>query len=192
MRRAALLVCLALVSTPAAAAESVAAHLDAARAAHAKGDLARAAMEAEAAVIELQGRLGRLFADFLPPVPTGWQADPAETQSLASSGGGIAVTRAYGLEETTLNASLILDSPAVAAAAAQFDGTLQPNVSKIKVGGEDALLRWDAEGRNGEVLMMVGKRVLLQIEGDNIATPDLLSQAAKGWNLAGIRKALPQ
>jgi hypothetical protein len=192
MRRAALLLCLALLSLPVSAAESVSAHMDAARTAHAKGDLARAAMELEAALVELHGRLGRQLTEFLPPVPAGWQAEAAETQSLAGSGGGMAVTRAYGRDESTLNAALILDSPAVAAAAAQFEGAPQPNVAKVKVGAEDALLRWDAEGRNGEVLMVLGKRILLQIEGDNIASADLLNDAARGWNLAGIRKVLPQ
>jgi hypothetical protein len=192
MRRAALLVCLALLSAPAGAAESVSAHMDAARAAHAKGDMARTAMELEAALTELHGRLGHQLAEFLPPVPAGWQAEAPEFQSLAASGGGMAVTRAYGKDETTLNATLVLDSPAVTAAAAQFEGAPQPNVAKVKVGAEDALLRWDEEGRNGEVLMVLGKRILLQIEGDNIASSAQLSDAAKGWNLAAIRKALPQ
>ncbi|KIL99941.1 hypothetical protein CCC_02730 [Paramagnetospirillum magnetotacticum MS-1] len=193
MRRAALLLGLAaLWVCPALAADTVPVRLDAARAAHAKGDLARAAIELEAAVAELQSRLGKMLGDFLPPPPTGWQAEPVEIQSLSGSGGGLAVTRAYARDDNTLNVSLIIDSPAVAAAAAQLANSAQPNTRKVKVGGEDAVLRWDSQGRNGEVLLVPGPRILLQIEGDNLGSADVLSEAAKGWNLAGIKKALPQ
>jgi len=193
MRRAALALCLAaLLAAPARAADTVPARLDAARAAHGKGDLARAAVELEAALAELQARLSRQLAEFLPPPPAGWQAEPVETQSLAGTGGGLAVTRAYGRDDGTLNISLIIDSPAVSAAVAQLAAFPQPNGRKVKVGSEEATMRWDPQGRNGEVLMVLGSRILLQIEGDNLANSEVLSEVAKGWNLAGIRKALPQ
>jgi hypothetical protein len=192
MRRAALILGLAaLWACPVMAADNVPARLDAARAAHGKGDLARAATELEAAVAELQGRLGKMLGEFLPPPPPGWQAEPVEIQSLSGSGGGLAVTRAYVRDDNTLNISLIIDSPAVTSAAAQLAAPPQPNSRKVKLGGEDAVLRWDSQGRNGEVLIVPGPRILLQIEGDNLATSDVLSDAAKGWNLAGIKKALP-
>lgn len=193
MRRAALILGLAtLWAFSAQAADTVPARLDAARAAHAKGDLARAALELESAVAELQARLGKQLAEFLPPPPAGWQAEPVETHSLAGTGGGLAVTRAYGRDDSTLNISLIIDSPAVSAAAAQLAAAPQPNARKVKVGAEEAVMRWDSQGRNGEVLMVLGPRILLQIEGDSLATSDILADMAKGWNLAGIRKTLAQ
>lgn len=193
MRRAALILGLAaLWAFPALAADSVPARLDAARAAHAKGDLARAAVELEAAVTELHARLGKQLAEFLPPPPAGWQAEAAETRSLAGSGGGLAVTRAYGRDDSTLNISLIIDSPAVMTAVAQLAAFPQPSHRKVKVGNEEATLYWNPQGGNGEVLMVLGPRVLLQIEGDSLANGDPLEAAARGWNLAGIRKALAQ
>lgn len=192
MRRAALALGLvALLAQPAGAADTVPARLDAARAAHAKGDLARAATELESAVAELHARLGKQLGEFLPPPPAGWQAEPVEIQSLSGSGGGLSVSRAYLRDDASLNAALIIDSPAVASAAAQFQATPQPNARKAKVGAEDAMLRWDLESRTGEVLLLPAPRVLLQIEGDNLANGDVLAELAKGWNLAGIRKALP-
>jgi hypothetical protein len=192
MRRAALAFGLvALLALPAGAADTVPARLDAARAAHAKGDLARAAVELEAAVAELQARLGKQLGEFLPPPPAGWQAEPVEIQSLSGSGGGLSVSRAYLRDDASLNAALIIDSPAVASAAAQFEAPPQPNARKAKLGAEDVMLRWDLESRTGEVLLLPTPRVLLQIEGDNLPGGDALSDLAKGWNLAGIRKALP-
>jgi hypothetical protein len=192
MRRVMLALCLAaLWAFPAQAADTVPTRLDTARAAHAKGDLARAVTELEAAVAELQGRLGKILGEFLPPPPAGWQAEAVETHSLAGSGGGLAVTRAYGRDDSTLNISLIIDSPAVSAAASQLAASALPNTRKVKIGAEEASLRWDARGRNGDVLMVLGPRVLLQIEGDNLTNSEILSDTATGWNLGGIRKALP-
>lgn len=192
MRRVVAVLCLALTAAPPAlAADTVPAHMDAARAAHAKGDLARAALELEAAVDELHARLGKLLGDFFPPVPAGWQAEAVETQSLSGSGGGLSVSRAYLRDDNSINAALILDSPAVTAVLAQFQAQPQPNAKKVKVGTEDAMLRWDPQERTGEVLMVLGGRILLQIEGDNLPNGELLSEVARGWNLAGIRKALP-
>ncbi|CAA7621045.1 conserved exported hypothetical protein [Candidatus Terasakiella magnetica] len=174
------------------AAESVSARLEAAKAAYAKGDVARSAAETEAALAELHARLGKALAEFLPAPPAGWQAEAAETQAMGSAGGGIAVSRAYSRDESSLNAALVLDSPAVLSAAGQFatiaDG--QPNFKHLKIGAEDAVLRWDPTVRTGEITLVLGNRVLLQIEGDSLGTSELLAEAARGWNVAGIRKYL--
>lgn len=178
--------------TPLRAAESVSGHVDAAKAAHAKGDMARAATELEAALAELHARLAKALTEFLPPSLPSWQAEMAETQGLAGAGGGLAVSRAYSRDDSSVNATLILDSPAVVGAVALFtaNAPAQPNVRRLKIGAEDAILRWDAANRAGEVTMVLGGRVLLQIEGDNLGSSDPLVDAAKGWNLTGIRKYL--
>jgi hypothetical protein len=173
------------------AIDSVPARLEAARAAHARGDLARAAIELEAAILDLHVRVGAALAECLPPSPSGWQAEAAETQGLLNAGGGLSVSRAYARDDASLNALLILDSPAVSAAAAQFQPSTTPppaNLRHLRIGSEEALLRWDGATRSGEITIVLGSRVLLQIEGDGIASGDQLIEAAKGWNLAAIRK----
>ena len=196
MRKSAPFLCvLALTALPlgsVVAAETVPARMDSARAAFARGDMARTAAELEAVVAEIHGRLGKSLSEFMPPPLVNWRGETAEIQGLASAGGGLAVSRAYGRDESSLNATLILDSPAVVAAAEQFAASAanQPNVKRVKVGGEDALLRWDAANRAGEITMVLGNRVLLQIEGDSLGSSDLLVDSAKGWNTIGIRKLL--
>ncbi|RAU20953.1 hypothetical protein CU669_15895 [Paramagnetospirillum kuznetsovii] len=183
---------LALSGLSATATESVATRMEAAKAAHARGDIARAASELEAVIADLHGRLGKALAEFLPAPLASWQAEAPETQGLASAGGGFAVSRAYARDDASLNATLILDSPAVSSAALQFaaNAPAQPNMRRVKIGGEDALLRWDATNRAGEIMLILGNRVLLQIEGDSLGSSDLLVDAAKGWNISGIRKYL--
>ena len=196
MRKSAPFLCfLALAALPlgsVVAAETVPARMDAARAAFSRGDMARTAAELEAVVAEIHGRLGKSLSEFMPPPLVNWRGETAEIQGLASAGGGLAVSRAYGRDESSLNATLILDSPAVVAAAEQFAAAAanQPNVKRVKIGAEDALLRWDAANRAGEITLVLGNRVMLQIEGDSLASSDLLVDSAKGWNTIGIRKLL--
>lgn len=180
-----------LAWAPAMAADMVPSQIEAARAAYQKNDLPRTAKALEAALSDVHDRLGKALAETMPPATAGWQADPPEVQGLGQVGGGLAVTRAYGKGEASLNASLFLDSPAVEAASALFANTAataaQPNMKRIKVGAEDALLRFDAANKSGEITMVLGNRILLAIEGDNLASADVLADAAKGWNVARIR-----
>jgi len=180
-----------LLALPAFAADNVPAQIDAARSAYQKNDLPRTARALEAALHDIHDRLGRAFADTMPPAPAGWQAEPPEILGLGQVGGGLSVSRAYTKGESSLNASLFLDSPAVEAAAALVANpaatAAQPNMKRIKVGNEDALLRYDGSNKAGEVTMVIGNRVLLEIEGDGLANADLLAEIAKGWNVAKIR-----
>lgn len=176
----------------ASAADVVPGRMDAARQAYQRGEVARAALELQAALIELHERLGKGFAEMMPAPLAGWQSEPAEVQGLGEVGGGLSVTRAYLKGESSMNASLILDSPAVAAAAALFANpaasAAQANLRPVKVGPENALLRYDPANSAGEITMVLGNRVLLHIEGDNLTSGDPLVEVAKGWNVAGIRK----
>lgn len=181
-----------VAATPVWAADTVQAQIDAARAAYQKNDLPRTAQALEAAMAEVLDRLGKALAETMPPATGGWQAEAPEIQGLGQVGGGVAVTRAYGKGESSLNVSLFLDSSAVADAAAQLANPDAAaglnNTRRVKVGNEDAVLRFDAANASGEVTMVLGTRVLLSVEGDNIASGDILVEAAKGWNLARIRQ----
>ena len=175
----------------AAAADDVPARLDNARAAYQKGDIARAAREIEAALIQLHDRLGKTFAETLPNLGGLWKAESVETESLGEIGGGLSVSRAFTRGDASLNVSLLLDSPEVASVQAMLTGNSgQLNVKKVKVGGEDAVLRFDAATGTGEITMVVGGRVVLEVQGDNISNADPLLEAAGGWNVAKIKTLL--
>lgn len=182
------------MAVPALAADNVPAQIEAAKVAYQRGDLARTARELDLALAEIQTRLGKALSEALPAPLGGWQVDAPEVQSLGAAGGGLSVTRAYAKNDSSLNASLIIDSPAVQAAAALLGNptatAAQPNMKRVKIGAEDALMRWDASTKTGEITMVLGARVLLEISGDNLTTGDVLVDAAKGWNVASIKKTV--
>ena len=162
--------------------------IDAAKAFYQKGDLAKAAHELEAVLTDLQDRLGRSLSALMPAPLSGWHADEAEYEGLSGSGGGLSVTRAYSKNDASLNASIIVDNPAV-------DAALEPqppqqNIKKVKVGNDEAIVRYDTASHSGDIFLVLGRRVLLQIEGEDLPSGDVLVDLAKGFDLVAIRKVV--
>lgn len=184
-------VVLASLAMPAGAADDVVPRLDAAKAAYGKGDAVKAAKEAEAALRQIHDRLGKMFAETMPALGGKWKADPVEVESLGEIGGGLSVSRAFIRDDSSINVTLLLDSPEAAAISAQLAASpTQPNVKKIKAAGEDALLRYDSSTGTGEVTLVVAGRAVLEVQGDNINAADPLVEAANGWNVARIKTLL--
>ncbi|OIQ95112.1 hypothetical protein GALL_229180 [mine drainage metagenome] len=194
LRRSLLILPLAavLLGAGAARADDVALQIGQAGAANVRGDALHTLTALQAAQTLVFGRLTEQFAKVMPPAPAGWDASPPESQSLDSIGGGMTVTRGYSKGDSTLNASLVVDNPAVMANSTLFrqTGALNPGWSRLEIGGEDALMRYDAADRVGEIMILLSDRVLLQIEGSDIGRSDLLVQTARGWNIAAIRRVL--
>lgn len=183
-----------LCATP-ALADEVGDKIEAARVAYGHGDALRTLEALQAAEANLTGRLVDQFARTLPAPPAGWEATTADSQVLDTIGGGITVTRGFQKGEAALNASLLVDNPAVANIIALF----QPGSSAlsgdggwrtVNIGGENALLRFDAANRDGEIVMVIAGRAALQVEGSEIAADQVLIDLAQGWNLPALKKLL--
>jgi hypothetical protein len=182
----------ALVPASELLADEVTNQLDAARANYAKGDQLHALVALQGAVAQLSQRLTNQFSKLMPPAPRGWDSDSQEAQSLDGAGGGLGVTQAYSKGDATLNVSLVVDNPAVGASAAMIQGAssqpARPGWTRLKLGADEALLRFDPAARSGEVMVVVGERVLLQVEANEISKDDVLLDMAKSWNTAAVRK----
>jgi hypothetical protein len=174
----------------ASSAEDVAGHIESARGAYGRGDQLHALANLQAALRLLNDRLTDQFGKFLPPAPAGWDLGTAESQSLDNVGGGLIVSRSYSKGEAALNVTLTIDNPAVGTSASMLrsGADVGNGWSRLKLGTDDALLRFDPTSRSGEITMVLGERVLLQVEGTEIAGDGVLVEIAKGWNMAGIRK----
>ena len=178
-----------------AQADEVGDRLAQANSAYARGDSLRALEAVQAVQGSLTGRLVDQFAKALPPAPAGWEAAAPESQSLDLVGGGLTITRGYQKGEATLNASLLIDNPAVANIVALFQpGSPPPGGAggwkTIAIGSETALLRFNAANHEGEVVLAIQGRAALQIEGGEIPDEKILLGAAQGWNFGLIKKLL--
>ncbi|MDR3439222.1 hypothetical protein [Telmatospirillum sp.] len=182
---------LALAPAAELLADEVTNQVDAARASYAKGDQLRALVALQGAVGQLSQRLTNQFAKLMPSAPRGWDSGNPEAQSLDGAGGGLGVTQAFSKGDATLNVSLVVDNPTVGASASMIQGasqTARPGWARLKLGADEALLRFDPAARSGEVMIVVGERVLLQVEANEITKDDVLLDMAKSWNTAAVRK----
>lgn len=192
MRRAFLVVTAVVLFALPAVADPVSDDIEAARQAYARGELLKAANGLHAALDIINQRLAEALIPLMPPSPGGWQAYDAQADTMGIAGGGMTVMKGYEKDEASLNASIVIDPEAVTGVAELLSNPAaigaQPGMSLVKVNGAPALMRWDAEDRSGEIMLVLGDSVLLQVIGNGIETSDLLVQMMKSWNIAAVRK----
>lgn len=177
-----------------ASADDVTDNIDSGKQAYAKGDLSRAVQELQFAIAEIQKKQGGDYSKLMPKAPKGWTASEVETQGLAVMGGGISVARDYSQEggDGTMRAQILSDNPMVQVSAAMLGNPAmlagQPNMKRVKVGGNDALLEWNKAERSGQVTLLLGGKVLLTVEGDEIDSADTMLALIGGFDLGAVRK----
>lgn len=177
--------------------------IDTARQLNQQGKLLQAADELQAAVDQIYSQLGRTYGATLPPAPQGWTVDQPDPQRLALMGAGMAAIREYrpvsappqqpNQPPTRMNARIVLDGDAVRAMAPLMgpgplpQGTPQ-TVRKARLGNGDALVAYDPQLRAGEVSMLVGNRILLQVEGTGVPDANPMIAAMQSWNIAELKR----
>ncbi|WP_159994397.1 hypothetical protein [Roseomonas sp. 18066] len=197
LRRLLLPALLLLAALPARADDAVEA-IDRARQLYATGDLKGAATELTYALREVDSRRRAQFLAFFPAAPAGWTLEPAEADNagaaLASQmmGGGVMVERRYASAtgEAGIKAQIMADSPMVQGLSVMVTNPMmmQPGDRRIRIGGENALLRFDAEQKSGEITLVSGGS-LIKLEGEGLANADQLTELLKRFDLGRIRAA---
>lgn len=143
----------------------------------------------------MAGRIGETF----PAPPEGWSA--AEVASSGGGGaaamfggGGSMLEREYQQEggEGRLTAKLMIDNPMIQAMSAMFNNpaliAAQPNMERIRIGRDSALLKWDPERGNAEVSFLMDGRILVQVDGQGLESSDLAVALLKAWDLDALRE----
>lgn len=175
-----------------AAAESVGDAITAAKQAYGRGELLKTAGALQSALEGVQQELSAAFLPLMPPAPAGWQAFEPQPGGMGMAGGGLVVMKGYEKGEASLNAAIILDHEAVAGIAEMLADPAaigaQPGMKRIAFDDGPALMRWDAEDRTGEIMLVLGDSLLLQIVGDALDRPEVLVEVMKTWQVAAVRK----
>ncbi|MCC6469955.1 MAG: hypothetical protein IT563_16650 [Alphaproteobacteria bacterium] len=197
-----------------APAASAAPRIDAAKQLYQQGKLLQSADELQAAVTAIYSQLGKTYGQTLPPAPAGWVIDQPDPQRLALMGGDASGMREYKPNvpppaaqpqamapgqpgqppagPPRMNARIVLDGEAIRAMTPLFGPTLPPGtpptVRKVRIGAEDALVAYDPNMRAGEVSILVGGRILLQVEGEGVANADPMIQTMQAWKVADLKR----
>ncbi|HEY0526731.1 MAG TPA: hypothetical protein VGD08_25290 [Stellaceae bacterium] len=192
---AAIVAVLALAATP-ALADDITDQLDSGKALYAKGDYAQALSELQFAINDIQKKVSERYVAVMPAAPAGWEADEPEAQSGAMLGGGQVITRHYheqngGEGQMTLTVSV--DIPMIQAMSAMLTNpaliSADPQAKRVRVGGDNAVLKWNAPNKSGEVTMMLGSRILAQLEGQNLKSDAVLQDFMKNWDMKPLKTA---
>ena len=168
--------------------------IDASKAYYSAGDLARALTELEFALNAVRAEFSRQFMATLPKPPVLWSADePALEGGAALFGTGLMVTRRYEEEKGSgrITAELMVDSPMVQAFSAVFSIPVMiandPSMERIRVGETNAILKWDADRRVGDLSLALGGRVLVKLSAQDIDDKTVLIDLMRAWDLDAVR-----
>jgi len=143
----------------------------------------------------MSGRIGETF----PEPPEGWSA--AEVASSGGGGaaamfggGGSMLEREYQQEggEGRLTAKLMIDNPMIQAMSAMFNNpaliAAQPNMERIRIGRDSALVKWEPERGSAEVSFLMDGRILVQVDGQRLESSDPAVALLKAWDLDALRE----
>jgi hypothetical protein len=192
---------LALTASAAALADPVEEQIQQGLELYKSGELGAAITELEFAITDIRKAMSGQIGDTFPPAPEGWTAGPAESSAEAAGaaamfGGvmGTMIERSYSQNDGagTLTAKLMVDNPMVQGLAAMFNNPMlmaaQPNTERLRIGRETGMLKWDAENASAEASLLLDGRILMQVEGENLDSPDLAAEMLKAWDMDAVRK----
>lgn len=130
----------------------------------------------------IQQKKGEALKDYFPEPLNGWQAQEATSQAIGAAmmGGGLTASRTYRREDRSVTVQFVTDSPmlqpfmmmlANPMAAASNGGKLET------IGGQKALVQYDASKKRGDIRIVVANRILVTVEGSAVSAEDLKAYA---------------
>jgi hypothetical protein len=201
MRAAALLASsLMLPAVPAAvAADEITDQLDQARRYYDQGDVTGAIGELEFTLQALRGRVGQELLATFPAPADGWTVADADGDGQAAiplAAAGTMLGRTYRAAEggASIEAQLMsgggflqglagmLMSPQVLAA--------QPNARRVRIGRENAVVTYDPQARSAQLVLDLGGKATIMLQGENLADGEPLVDLANRWDLKRVKELL--
>ncbi|MCE8037783.1 hypothetical protein HOP58_08800 [Halomonas sp. MCCC 1A11062] len=188
---------LALPVTASAQADEVVEQIELGLELYQEGEYGAALTELEFAINDIRKLMSGRLANTFPEAPAGWSAEEVESGgggAAALMGGGAMLQRNYREEggDGRLEASMMVDNPMVQGMAALFNNPAmiasQPNMERVRMGRESAIVKWEAERGRVEATMLLDGRILLQVEGQGLDSPDLAVELLRDWDLAEVRE----
>jgi hypothetical protein len=177
-------------------ADEVTDQLDAARQAYEAGQLHSAADTLNFVVAKIKEQMTAGLLKLLPEPLTGWQADPAQSESagLASMIVGTNLGRRYFREDgAEVNLNVTADSPLLPMLtmflSSPFMMQADPNTKPYTIKGQRGIIKHDTQTNEHEVTLMIGNRILIQGKGTGMADGTAVQQYIEALDLDAIQKA---
>lgn len=153
------------------------------------GHYGKAAEELRWALTVIETKQGEQLAKYLPAGPEGFTASSPETTNLP--GGGSQTSRTYTKGDSQLTLEMNLNSPLVQSMGMLFASPFfmnQPNSKPLQVKGERAVQEFQADGKEGKITLLLGGKLLITVEGEEIESPDAMAALANQLDIAALKK----
>lgn len=179
------------------AADEVTDQLDLGRKHYVEGDLSGAINELQFAIQDIRSQLAVRYRAGFPDAPSGWVAtDSTEDNSAAMAmfGGGTSVSRSYAQEggEGVIDATISVDNPMIQGLAAMLSNpaimSANPAAKRVAIGQENAIVQFEEGGDSGDATIVLGGRMLLQLQGHGLESSAMLEELAAGWKLDELKQ----
>lgn len=145
----------------------------------------------------MSGRIGETF----PEAPAGWSAGEVASSSggnamalFGGGGGSSSLEREYQQQDGDgrMQAQLMIDNPMIQAMSALFNNpamvAAQPNMERVRIGRDSALVKWEPERSSAEVSMLIDGRILMQVNGQGLESEEPAVELLKAWDVGAVRE----
>ncbi|MFH1293254.1 MAG: hypothetical protein ABIJ44_03900 [Pseudomonadota bacterium] len=121
---------------------------------------------------------------FLPNPLNGWEASEATSQAVGAAmlGGGVSAERRYDKDSASVTVQIVTDSPILQGMMMLFSNPMLAGTDggKLeKIAGEKAIVKYNAQQKNGKINLVIANRFLVTVEGDGVSLEDLKAYAGK-------------
>jgi len=158
-------------------------NLETAKSAYAAGKYSEAIQALDYASQLLRQKKGEAVAKLLPPAPSGWKAEEAESEaaSAAFMGGIVGAKREYSRESGgRVTIQIQSDSPLLQSLSMAFSNPIMLSSTGAKletIKGQRCAVTHKAADKSGDIKAIVDNRYLVQIDGSEVSREDLVSFA---------------
>ena len=186
-----LLPALALVaSLSSLRADDITDSIDAGKAAYDAGNYSEAITSFDFANQLIRQKKGAELKNYLPDAPKGWEAGEAELEAASGSvfGGGITASREYTNGTKKVTIKIQSDSPLLQATIAMLDSPMVSGaMEQVPLKGQRAIVSFESGSTNGDLKVVVDRRYLVEVSGNNVTRDDVLL-LAKAFDYAKLAK----
>ena len=199
MRAARCLLLAMLVAAPGGArADEIGDQLDLARQYYQDGDITGAIGELEFVLQALRGRIGQELLATFPAPPDGWTAETADDSggAIPFVAAGTMLSRTYSSPDgaSSIEAQLMSGGGFLQGLAGMMMNptmlAAQPNAKRVRVGREAGVVTYDAEAHSAQLVLDLGGKATVMLEGKGVASGDPLVDLAQRWDLKKAKELL--
>lgn len=187
-----------IAATGVARADEISDSISSAQKLYVEGRLSKAANELNYAVGQIGKKLRQAYLATLPSAPAGWKELSSRSRSqagLAVFAQGQIIKKSYRQDgaQGRINAELVVDNPMLQALAGMFGNPAMASrmgYERVSLSGidEKAYLKWDDQGKRGEIVLVMAGRVYIKMSARNLEDPDLLKQMMQAWDIKKIKE----